>query len=454
VVALVALLGVIGTSPAVRSIYVKVKVYGGAEAPTEATSLPETEEQPTARPEQWKRQDTTGLVAEARTLPFGQMVDKTIGSGFVFGFGVLGLIAMALWRPALVIVAPVLAVGVFAFFGGHRFLIYLSPFLALGVGYICVRVAGLIPRERWRGPVSLVGGLLFIPAAAGSLSGMPATAMVRSEVEVLEALGKMATTRDTTITWWDFGYPIAYHAKTRTITDGSRRADDAALAAEILMTDSQVLAHRLARLAAAAESLDDRGAASHLLPPAREAKIGPVEWLARIRDGSWPIWEPKGDVYLYLPLRLLPVAPALEAYRPSEAGTKRGAPYLRVFRGVRSEEARLILAEGVEVDAKSVTMRRRNPTTGVPEQKVLNQIHSVTGTGKDKELRSRPGDPKAKTAGVFLRDVAIFVELDVGLLNTVWAQFFFFENANPTLFQLVWSDSAAKIFKLVPEGAR
>ncbi len=448
--ALVVLLAVAATSPAVRSIYVKVKVYGGAEAPTEATAgALEERVQPESAAAAWKRQDTTGLVAEAKVLPFDQMLRKAIGDPVVCVLGLLGLFAFILWRPALVMAFPVLVVGLFAFIGGHRFLIYLSPFVALGLAYASARVAAFLPSARWRGPAGLLGALMMWPAFVGTMSGMPPTAMVRSEVEALTALGERAKREDTTISWWDFGYPIAYYARTHNITDGSRRGDDAALAAEVLLTDSQALSNRLARLAAAAEARSDWGAAGHLTSDAREAGLGPLAWLEELRAGRWPVAEPPGDVYLYLPLRLLPIAPALEVYRPSEAGRKKSAPYLRVFRGVRTQESTLVLADGLEVDAKAVQMRRRNPKTGEAESKALNQIHSVTGSGKSKIMRSLPGDPKAKTAGVFLRDVAIFVELDVGLLTSVWAQLFFFENADPTLFELVISNSAAKVFKVV-----
>jgi len=452
--ALAVLLAVLATSPAVRSIYVKVKVYGGAEAPTEATaSAPDETLQPEVASAAWKRQDTTGLVAEAKVLPVDQMLMKTIGDPVICVLGLLGLIAFIVWRPVLVVVFPVLVVGLFAFVGGHRFLIYLSPFVALGLAYLSARVAGFLPFPRWRGPAALLGAGMLWPGFAGTTAGSPPTAMVRSEVEALTTLSERANRRDTTIAWWDFGYPIAYYARTHNITDGSRRGDDAALAAEVLLTDSQELANRLARLAAAAEGRFEAGAASHLMQEARAAGLGPKAWLEAVRVGRWPMAEPPGDVYLYLPLRMLPIAPALEVYRPSEAGTKKSAPYLRVFRGVRTEEATLVLADGLEVDAKAVKMKRRNPKTGGAEYKALHQIHSVTGTGKTKIMRSLPGDPKAETAGVFLRDVAIFVELDVELLGSVWAQLFFFENADPRLFELVISNSAAKVFKVVgPSG--
>ena len=82
--ALVVLLAVVATSPAVRSIYVKVKVYGGAEAPTEATAgAAEERVRPEAASAAWKRQDTTGLVAEAKVLPLDQMLRKAIGDPVV-----------------------------------------------------------------------------------------------------------------------------------------------------------------------------------------------------------------------------------------------------------------------------------------------------------------------------------------------------------------------------------
>lgn len=453
--AAVLVFAVLVTTPAVQSILFKLELYGGAQPVSERTT--EAADPVGAVPGNgatWQVADTTGIVAEAQVLALNDMMTRTMGHAAVVVLGGLGLLLLFVWRPALVVASPILAVGVFAFMGGHRFLVYLAPFIALGLGYLCVRLAALVAPRGWGGAAAMVGALALLPAAAMTLSGAPAPAMIRSEAELLTALGERAGPNDTTISWWDFGYPVSYFARTRTITDGSRRGEDAALAAEILMTDSVELANRLSLLAAAAEAEGPVGAAGVLLPEARASGLSPRDWLERVRRGAWPTRTPRGDVYLYLPLRLLPILPALEVYRPGAAGAARAAPYLRVYRGVRSEEARLVLAEGIEVDAKSVTMRRRNSRTGVVEQKTLHQVHSVTGTGATRETRARPGDPKARTAGVFLRDVAIFVELEVELLRTVWARLFLFEEADPRWFELIASTPAGRVFRVVPSAER
>lgn len=108
----------------------------------------------------------------------------------------------------------------------------------------------------------------------------------------------------------------------------------------------------------------------------------------------------------------------------------------------------LTLRDGLEVDGNKAIMRRRD-RRGHWETKTLSRIYSVSGTGTQRVIRAREGDPNARTAGVFLADLALFVALDTSLLDTVWARLFLFEEPSG-VFALVSSTPGGKVYRVRP----
>lgn len=438
-----SLVMVVVTSPATTSLLRKAEIYAEARsAYVEAdVQLPGVE----AAVEGWAEADTTPSVAEARTLPADVMFAKAAGHGVFFVLGLLGLVLLVFALPHIGVIAPVVAVGLFAFFGGHRFLVYLAPVLALGVAWLVVRAFALLPaRVVSKGALSMLGAVCFFPAALATLSKGPRPVVVAGEVAELQRLGAKAGPDDTTIAWWDYGYPIAYHARTRVVADGARRGDEASLVAEILMTHDDELARRLALLAAGAEVFDSEAVGAQTIGRARAEGLDPERWLDEVAKGRWPLGGLDSDreVFLYLPLRMMPVIPTVAHYRIGA----RAPAELRRHLGVRPEGRRLVLRDGLEVDADTVTMRRRDPT-GEWRTKPLHSIHSVSGSGDRRAVRKKPGAIDAGTAGVFLVDLALFIELDAELLDSVWARLFLFETPSGA-FELVSSSAGAKVYRV------
>lgn len=446
-VAWVALLAVVATSPATASLLKKAAIYAGAGQSEVASVAGEIgDEEPVG---DWAEVDTTPSVAEARTLPAEAMFTKAAGHVLPFALGLAGLLLLCFAVPNLAVLGPLIGVGLFAFVGGHRFLVYLAPVLVIGVAWLSVRAVVALP---WplatgsRGPLALVGALWFLPAAMATVPKGPTPVMVVGEVSALEGLAAVSQPGDTTIAWWDYGYPIAYHAKTRVVADGARRGDEASLVAEILMTHDDELARRLAFMAAGAEVSAPAAVGAQIIGRARAEGLDPARLLEEMGKGRWP---PEGldthrGVFLYLPLRMMPVIPTVARYR-IQAASPVG---LRRYLGVRPEGRRLLLRDGLEVDADTVTMRRRDPS-GEWRTKPLHSIHSVSGSPGGRVVRKKPGAIGARTAGVFLVDLALFIELDVGLLDSVWARLFLFEAPSPA-FELVSSTAGAKVYRVRP----
>jgi len=453
IIAVVATIAAFATSPAMRHLLNKVATYTSTVVPVEIQPGGETlsVRDPAAalHDTSWKWHDTTGIVAEARVLPFTGMANKVIGSSFLAVVGLIGCALFLVWRPSLVPIVPIAAIGLFAFLGGHRFLIYLAPALALGVAYAVARLARVLPHHLRLGATALLGVVASVPPLTFVQRLDVQVSINRDDVEALVAIDQRATVTDTTLSWWDFGYVIKYFAKTRTVTDGSRRGDDASFAAEILLTRSPARANHLAHLVADANAAEPgRGAANLLIEQAQAKNVGPEAFLAAVEAGSWPPLQRSGDVYLFLTKRLLPILPVLEAFRPTPGGSDRDASYLHAYEGVRSEGAILYLEDGLIVDADTVTMRRPSKDKrGGFEEKRLREVHVLGGSGVAMHKVRRQGDPSSPLAGVLLRDLGVFIELDARLLETQWAQLYLFENGDPRYYEPVFLSPTTKVYR-------
>ncbi|MBL8786695.1 MAG: hypothetical protein JNJ59_17450 [Deltaproteobacteria bacterium] len=463
--AVVVTLGVFFGAMTPQRVSRKVDIYAGAQAPQEADLAPAASGVPLDKPApsdptaqaSWTDKDTTGLVAEAKVLSLGTMGRNAAGHLVLLVLGLLGFLALYVSRPSLTPALPLLAVGLFSFFGGQRFLIYLVPFLGWGLAWLALTLGRLVSRAvgRLAGRDGLLAGVVIgastaVPGSLVVLAVVPPTTLHTDEIDTLERLAKQTTPDDMTVAWWDYGYPLMYHAHTRTLTNGSLRGDDASLAAEILLTKDPELARRLSLLAV--DALDHSpgwGAARYLIKAAQAKAMSPQQFLDTVGAGLWPVPPAKSDVFIYLPLRFLSVLPALDAYRMASPGVTRRVPFLRVLRAEKSVGSKLYLEGDVQVDADAVAIL--GPEVDGARPKIpLSTLWVVTGGGAALKKHSRQGDPKAPVAGVFLRDNALFLELDPRLLETTWASLFLFESADPTRFELVLSTEAAKVYKVRP----
>lgn len=449
--ALVLMVVAVVTSGAVDEAARKIAAYSEKEQPALVDPGSAIEDTKPASPSdelvRWKRQDTTPSVGEVEVVPLSQLGAQSAGHWSLAFLGVLGLVLLLLWSPGLWGLLPITAIGAFALIGGQRFIIYSAPAVFMGLAYISARLTrGLGIRLR-AAASGAIGVAVAIPSVAAVVPPAHHAVLAREDVTALSQLASIAGPADLTVSWWDFGYPITFYARTRNLCDGSRRADDASLAAEILLTESPARAANLARAAADADR-DNRlaGAAWVLVNEAEQRRLGPAAFLAAIERGDdlRPTYD--DAVYLFLPARLLPILPVIEATRPVAEGQRRGAPYLRLYQGVRSEGPTLYLADGFEVDADRVILSRTTPSGAVQERR-LGEVQVISGSGASHSVKTRQGDPGAPTVGILLRDLRLFIELDRAILKRQWARLFLYEDADPRYYEPVLLTPHNKVYR-------
>ncbi|MFO0745319.1 MAG: STT3 domain-containing protein [Myxococcota bacterium] len=431
-------------SPTWHQLFSKFAVFTGSRS-----AIPGADGGPDGPPEPVFK-DTTRFVAEAQKIALADIGARVLGWLPLSLFAGLGAMLAVMRQRALLLLGPIAAVGLFSIIGGLRFTIYLSPVAALGAAWLACALAGAVGTAlgrswlRWAATAA-VGLAIAIPGLAGIWDARPRPAVVAPEVAALDELGKRIQPGDVVVGWWDYGYAIGYFARARTIVDGGRRYQDANVVAEMLAGSSQHAAANLARLITARiDQRPDVAVAPYIFREAKKLGLGPATYLASLAKPDSVVPPVDSDIYFYLPARMMAIMPALDQLRPVEKGQKRppvrGAPPVMA----KADGERLLLPGGTIVDGKTMTLKSARG------ERPLKRIFSIAGggVGKATDVRTREGNPDAATNGIFLRGISIFSEMDDRLMSSVFVQLFAFERPDPALFELVFANDAAKIYRL------
>jgi len=165
-------------------------------------------------------------ISEQAVPSLAEIISKTTDSVLAFITGVIGLFFLA-YRArfkALYLAVPVLLSGL-SFFFAKRFMIFLAPTLALGIGCILVEIFFFLKRFKDRpvvgfGALVLLVGLLIYPSVqrdfAKTFWPKEPPFLVAGMVEA----GKKTPAESVIWAWWDHGYPMIYWARRATINDG------------------------------------------------------------------------------------------------------------------------------------------------------------------------------------------------------------------------------------------
>lgn len=395
--------------------------------------------------------DTTRYVGEAKHLDIANLGRDAVGSLPALIGAALGWLALQLRHRALLVVAPLIGLGLFAIFGGNRFVIYASAPAAIGVAAAITILAARLRQPALRLVLIVaLGAAAVVPAAITASGSVNRSSLVRGEVESLVALSKVVQPGDTTIAWWDWGYAIAYYAHSRTLVDGGERGDDAALVAEVLMSPSQHGAAMLARLAVEVANRNGAsgGSVSRGLFKAVREQIGvpQMDYLRAIADPATQPPAATSAVYLYLPVRMLRILPVLEVLRPHEPGVTPVKPSYGTSWAATAlaNPARIDLKNGFMVFVDEAVIR------GQGKMRPLRAVHVVRGYGATQTIDSHPhpSPPAGALTGIYLADENVYVEVNDTLFASLYIQLFMLGNADPELFELVFANPVARVYRL------
>ncbi len=166
----------------------------------------------------------TGLsIFEQKQLDFEDLVGKTTGHILPFIIGIAGL-GWMLYRQKRKAAALVLlfALGCLSFIFARRFLIFLNPLIALGLGFVTQQVWDMSRKQPYlrQAAPALAAVLCYFPVH-NSLGKIYWPKEIPPLIEGMERLSR-ETAHDAVIwAWWDHGHPMRYWSQRATINDGN-----------------------------------------------------------------------------------------------------------------------------------------------------------------------------------------------------------------------------------------
>ena len=193
-------------------------------------------------------------ISEAGKIPFAIFADRISGSVIGFFIALVGYALLAWRKREMLLFLPLIAIGFFAYKGGLRFTVYAIPALAMGAVYLFWEVAKFIDAKnrKVQYTVTLVAWLAILYPNIEHIwdyNKHIGPVFTKGEVKDLDNLKKIASNKDYTLTWWDYGYPIWYYSDTNTLIDGGKHQNDNYIISKILQSDSPLLMANLSRLA-------------------------------------------------------------------------------------------------------------------------------------------------------------------------------------------------------------
>ena len=143
------------------------------------------------------------------------------------GFAGLACLLATRWKQ-MVPVAPLLLIGFWSLVGPRRFIMYLAPFIGIGVGVLIELLIRQV-RTKLKAPVlatsliaiTLMGVIFFSTTGYTAYSvvpgAMPDAATIRAYLEIK----KRVPAHSVMFTWWDQGYPLMEIGEFATYHDGA-----------------------------------------------------------------------------------------------------------------------------------------------------------------------------------------------------------------------------------------
>jgi dolichyl-diphosphooligosaccharide--protein glycosyltransferase/undecaprenyl-diphosphooligosaccharide--protein glycosyltransferase len=338
---------------------------------------------------------------------------------------------------------PLVAIGIFALWGGLRFTVYAVPVAAMSAVFLfCYAAERLHDKKARLAVVAIATGAMLYPNITHILNYKVPTVLNKSEVQDLVALDKIASEKDYTIGWWDYGYPIWYYSDTNTLIDGGKHNDDNFIVSKILQTDSPALAAHLARLSVETYVKSGYRIVTHTIFKERD----PNELLAELENDDAKLPRKTRDIYLYLPFRMLNIFPTVMKFGNLDLKTGE-EEHRRIFmpmKLIRADErnGKWYFSDGTAFDLRSGKLVSREGALSV--RALLVAALKKDGSVEVKAQPYREG----RLVLLYLRSYNIFVLTDMRTFKSTYVQMFMLGRYDKRYFEPVVVSPYTRIYRV------
>jgi len=389
-------------------------------------------------------------IREAGKIPFDTFANRISGAIFSFVIACIGYVFLAYKKKEFLLFIPLIGIGFFAYIGGLRFTVYAIPAMSLGLVYLIYFIMNQFSLQNKvkNGLLFMITLLFLYPNIMHIISYKVPTVFNAEEVKVLNKLKNISTSKDYTITWWDYGYPIWYYSDTNTLIDGGKHRHDNFIVSQILTTDSQMQAANLARLSVekyVKKQLKEDPIADYIFENNASTPLDVNSLLDEMELSDYKLPKKTRDIYLYLPNRMLNIFPTVTVFSNLNlnTGKKGAAPFFFVSRNFKQVGNKLLLGNGV-------SFLNNTGELELGRQKVKIKHFSVVEYDKRGKLHKQDQilDYSSRLNMIYMKNYNTILVLDDKMYNSVFIQLFVFENYDRELFEPVILNPLVKIYKL------
>jgi dolichyl-diphosphooligosaccharide--protein glycosyltransferase/undecaprenyl-diphosphooligosaccharide--protein glycosyltransferase len=380
-------------------------------------------------------------IREAGVIPFSTMANRISGSSVGVIVSLIGYVLLVIRYRPFILALPLIGIGVFSLMGGLRFTVFAVAIAAMSAVYLFYVIAGASDKKPFRyAIITILTALMIYPNITHILGYKVPTVFTNDEVKVLEALDKMASEKDYTLTWWDYGYPIWYYSDTNTLIDGGKHSHDNYIISKIMNTSSQTQAVNLSRLAVEKYAKSGAVVADEIFKD-----INPNDLLDELESDTYKLPEKTRDIYLYLPNRMLNIFPTVGLFSNLDlkTGEKGHQPFF--YKADRFKDDANVVNFG-----NGLMFEKRSGVLHIGQNKTQIKRLVMVGYDKDQKLQKdiQSINPDAEISIIFMQSYGSFLILDESMYNSLFIQLFVLEEYDKNLFEAVISSPYAKVYKI------
>ncbi len=393
--------------------------------------------------------DVAQTIREAGKISFDTFANRISGSVVSFIIALAGYILLVFKKKEFLLFIPLIGIGFFAYIGGLRFTVYAIPAMAIGAVYLAYFIIErIVAKDKAKYALLTLATVAFLyPNIRHIIAYKVPTVFNQEEVKILDKLKNIATPKDYTLTWWDYGYPIWYYSDTNTLIDGGKHHADNFIISQILTTDSQMQAANLARTSVekyVKKQLAYTPVADYIFEHNGTA-LDANDVLDEMRLDDYKLPKKTRDIYLYLPNRMLNIFPTVAVFSNLDlnTGNKEANHFFFVSRNFKQVGNKLMLGHGVSFLNNTGELLLGN-------RKIPIKHFSVVSYSKQGKLQKQDQilDYNSRLNMIYMKSYNTILVLDDKMYNSVFIQLFVFENYNHELFEPVILNPLVKIYKL------
>jgi len=382
-------------------------------------------------------------VREAGKIPFETFANRTSGSIVGVILALIGYVVLVIRHRAFILALPLIGIGVFSLWGGLRFTVYAVPVAAMSAVYLFWVIAEkfIVDKKAQMAFVALLSAGMIYPNIMHIIGYKVPTVLNKSEVEDLVKLDKIASDKDYTLTWWDYGYPIWFYSDTSTLIDGGKHNNDNFIISKIMFSDSPQQVANLSRLAVETYVDSNYSVVANRLFRDKN----PNHLLKDLKKPDFKLPQKTRDIYLYMPYKMMRIFPTVGVFGNLnlKTGHKKRNIVFYPTHLAKQNGSQVMFANGIIFD-----MARGILKIGKQMQKVYKfdvvVFQSNGKSMKQSELKHIDGNYVV----VFLKSYGTFVIMDRKTYESAYVQMFMLDNYDKNLFELVVSSPYSKIFKI------